>query len=152
MPVTWKAGVMVTEHGVLLVARFHRVRVTHPDGTDERFDYSPGSRNYAQEAWRKKGLEVSFGEFQGWTAQVSQQVERGWQAAWCDSAGVQDLEVDLGSQIGGVPVQAIVTLLDRYAAEGWRVVHVSEDRGLYAGADVAEESFITRIRYLFAQS
>ena len=31
---------------------------------------------------------------------------------------------------------------------GWTVAHVSEDRGVYLGADVPDESYVTRIRYL----
>jgi len=44
-----------------------------------------------------------------------------------------------------LPLQAIVGVLDELAGEGWRVVHVSEDRGVDAAG---ERTIVTSLRYL----
>jgi hypothetical protein len=48
----------------------------------------------------------------------------------------------------GYPVAAALAELDRLEIEGWKITHVSEDHGLYQGADATEEAFLTRVRYL----
>jgi hypothetical protein len=105
----------------------------------------------AQEAWRQE--ESARGPARReWSAETTVSEGSIWEASWCDAGGTHKLDVDLGSPVGGIPVQGLVTLLDRYGAEGWRVLHVSEDRGVYQGTDVPDESYVTRIRYLLVRS
>jgi hypothetical protein len=157
----------VTEHAILIVARFRRFLVTHLDGTSEYFDYdgsegvTPGRQfsHYAIQAWHRthpplglyKPNDPERDKQNAWLSEATVTEERGWEAAWCDSTGQSRLDVTLDTWYWGVPGPAIVTLLDKYGGEGWKVAHVSEDRGVYRGADVLEESYITRVRYLLVR-
>jgi hypothetical protein len=158
----------VTDHAILIVARFRRFLVTHSDGTSEYFDYDGGeggippgrsANHYAIQAWDRthppmglyKPNDPVRDARDAWLREAAVTEERGWEAAWCDSSGQSRLDVAVDTWHWGVPGPAIVTLLDRYGAEGWKVAHVSEDRGVYRGADVAEESYVTRVRYLLVR-
>lgn len=48
----------------------------------------------------------------------------------------------------GYPVAAALAELDRLESQGWKIIHVSEDHGLYQGADANDEAYLTRVRYL----
>jgi len=74
---------------------------------------------------------------------------RSWAAAFLDSA--HELSIDLPADVNyawGFPSIVVHGLLERFTTEGWRLVHVSEDRGLYEGADARNESYPARVRYL----
>jgi hypothetical protein len=147
----------MTEHAILVFARYRRFHVTHPDGTDLELNYtgrrpSHGYPNpYAEDAWKQKNPNWDFNACNSWAAQATVTETRGWEARWCDSAGWQTLNGKLAARFGA-PVEATVSYLNSYAAAGWVVAHVSEDRGVYFGADVDDESFVTRIRYLLIRS
>ena len=51
----------------------------------------------------------------------------------------------------GFPIAVAIDLLEGLEQEGWKLVSVSEDRGLYSGADATNESYPTRVRYLLHQ-
>jgi hypothetical protein len=51
----------------------------------------------------------------------------------------------------GAPLAGINHELNRLAADGWVVVSVSEDKGLYLGSDSRDESYPARIRYLLGR-
>ena len=51
----------------------------------------------------------------------------------------------------GAPLAGINRELNRLAADGWMVVSVSEDKGLYLGSDSPDESYPSRIRYLLGR-
>ena len=57
----------------------------------------------------------------------------GWRAALA-LGGAQE-EFDLGARESsyGLPAPQIAAKLDALAADGWEVLHVSEDRGVYVG-------------------
>jgi hypothetical protein len=78
---------------------------------------------------------------------------RGWTAEFI--SGATKTPVDLTGVLWdtwGFPVATAMTLLDGLAAEGWRLLHVSEDHGLYSGADAANEAYLTRTRYLLTRT
>lgn len=52
----------------------------------------------------------------------------------------------------GFPIENVLGVLNDLSAEGWSVVHVSEDRGLYTGRTTQTDSAVTRARYLLARS
>jgi hypothetical protein len=52
----------------------------------------------------------------------------------------------------GLPIEAVLKVLNELAAAGWSVVHVSEDRGLYAGVTNQTDSWVTKARYLLART
>jgi hypothetical protein len=143
----------MTEHAVLVFARYRRFRVTHADGTDLELNYT-GKRQpdgypnlYAEEAWKQANPNWDLNACKSWTNAATVTEQRGWEALWCDSGGWQTLNGKLTSRFG-VPIEATVSYLNKSAAAGWTVAHVSEDRGVYLGADVSDESYVTRIRYL----
>ena len=51
----------------------------------------------------------------------------------------------------GLPMEGILSVLNDLATEGWSVVHVSEDRGIYAGATNHTDSSVTTSRYLLVR-
>jgi hypothetical protein len=51
----------------------------------------------------------------------------------------------------GLPIEDALRILNDLAAEGWRVVSVSEDRGIYRGATNQTDSAVTTVRYLLAR-
>lgn len=55
---------------------------------------------------------------------------------------------DPGWSWWGVPASQVAAVLDALASEGWSLVHVSEDKGLFSGATAGFESYPARIRYL----
>jgi hypothetical protein len=51
----------------------------------------------------------------------------------------------------GLPIEGVLEVLNEIAADGWYVVQVSEDRGLYAGTTNRTDSAVTTARYLLAR-
>lgn len=146
---------MTAEHAVLGFYRSRRFHVTHPDGTDEDYGFdghAMGARefdinHYVLLAWKAKKLQWNHSEATAWASSATVTEQRGWRARFFD--GEQwHREDDPTSADFHVPTEAIVSTLNRLAGQGWNVVHVSEDHGLYRGMDIADESFVTRIRYL----
>jgi hypothetical protein len=78
--------------------------------------------------------------------------KRTWQATFVTDSDERPIE--LGSSLSwpwGFPVAAALRELNRLERDGWMLVHVSEDHGLYAGADATDEAYLTRVRYLLAR-
>jgi hypothetical protein len=101
MPARWETRALMTEYGVLVLARYYRFRVTHPDGMDVRVPYSAGqkrgTRGYIFEAWKSsrnldRGTEGDPG-YQRWFPGAYCDAERGWEAVWWDNARALGLEV-----------------------------------------------------------
>ena len=73
----------------------------------------------------------------------------GWECAFVTAA--VSSSIALGGAISvdpEYPLQTAMAELDRLEREGWRVLQVSEDRGLSTGLDGAEEARVIRMRYL----
>jgi hypothetical protein len=51
----------------------------------------------------------------------------------------------------GFPIEDALKILNDLAGKGWRIVSVSEDRGLYKGATNQTDSAVTTVRYLLAR-
>lgn len=86
--------------------------------------------------------------FDTWFANEAELV-RTWQAVFYTADQQTPLAVPEDSDYSwGFPIAFALGVLGRLAGEGWRLVHVSEDRGLYNGADAPDESYPTRVRYL----
>jgi len=52
----------------------------------------------------------------------------------------------------GLPIEGVLAILNELAKKGWSVVHVSEDRGLYAGITNQTDSAVTTARYLLTRN
>jgi len=85
--------------------------------------------------WREKAKQVAW-----WTAQL---------VTGTEIAGLEMPKVD---SLSLFPTQFSLRQLDHLATEGWRLVHVSEDRGLYTGEHAGSESYPVRVRYLLETS
>jgi hypothetical protein len=72
-----------------------------------------------------------------------------WTAEFETSSGAREVAFDpLENRERGFPWTAVARLLDDVGNDGWRVVHVSEDRGVDDSADV---SFLVAARFVLAQ-
>lgn len=76
----------------------------------------------------------------------------GWAADLFLPPGQEPLELDPTDFTYGFPIQEVTDTLNELADEGWSVVHVSEDRGLYAGNHAASDAYVTRARYLLERT
>jgi hypothetical protein len=69
-----------------------------------------------------------------------------WVADFLTACGAQELKFDpVRYRAVEFPIDAVVTLLDDLATDGWRLQHVSEDRRI---DDNADASFVTCARHL----
>lgn len=79
--------------------------------------------------------------------------KRSWKSRLITSTEtIQIPEPDGLSWSDGAPSTWIAEKLDSFSKSGWNLIHVSEDHGLYQGADVPNESYPTRIRFLLQRS
>jgi hypothetical protein len=78
--------------------------------------------------------------------------DHSWRADLYSREGSRELDLDLGDWDYGLPIASILAHLEDLAEDGWRILHVSEDRGLFRGDVVASDAAITRIRYLLARA
>lgn len=82
-------------------------------------------------------LETKFRKISCWTAEFEA------------PAGARDVAFDpLDNRAGPFPWMAVTSVLNELGDDGWRVVHISEDRGVDDGADV---SFLVAARFVLAQ-
>jgi hypothetical protein len=78
--------------------------------------------------------------------------QRVWVGLEIDPDGTErEFEEDPDGWRFGAPLVGINRELNRLAADGWVVVSVSEDKGLYLGSDSPDESYPSRIRYLLGR-
>jgi hypothetical protein len=116
-----------------------------PPGTAQEFLQQEASRRFPEPTGPPLTVSSSFS---AWFQQNSKE-KRTWRAELItrDARQVLDLGRNLRWQEGFV-VESAMRELDRLEREGWTLVHVSEDHGLYAGADAVDEAYLTRVRYL----
>jgi hypothetical protein len=92
-------------------------------------------------------------DFDEWrrTAAVTVEPVTGWIAEFVDGEEQTDVELDATVWTQGFPAAAVAAALNQLGTEGWRVLHVSEDRGLYSGPHANSDAFVTRARYLLGR-
>lgn len=119
---------------------------------EQALEISPGEgMAYIREETRRRYPEppdVVPPDFDTWWTD-NKADSNGWECAFVTAA------VSSSIAIGGAisvdpeyPLQTAMAQLDRLEREGWRVLQVSEDRGLSTGLDGAEEARVIRVRYL----
>jgi hypothetical protein len=90
--------------------------------------------------------------FEQWYQGIQKEI-REWRAEFIVPAEVAEIPIENAPRRGwGFPITEALRELDRLEKQGWRIVHVSEDHGLYAGADTTDEAYLTRVRYLLHNS
>lgn len=73
---------------------------------------------------------------------------------WTASLFIDGKQKDLpsfGWWVYGFPIESVLGVLNELAVEGWSVVQVSEDRGLYSGTTTDTDSAVTKARYLLVR-
>lgn len=89
--------------------------------------------------------------YESWFKSMSAE-RRTWQAELATSSGSKTMALPEPLDWSwGFPIAASINLLEDLERDGWKLVYVSEDRGLYAGTDASYESYPTRVRYLLHQ-
>jgi hypothetical protein len=93
--------------------------------------------------------------YTAWKAAQAMQPEvlreqRGWMATLYTPSGSEPIMID-GEWKYGWPETDIVNILNKTGADGWQVISVTEDKGLYSGHDASSESGPTAVRYLLAR-
>lgn len=126
--------------------------VRFPDGRIERVDVGEGATRVAEEAVKRYPIDnrrPAQPTFDDWWSKNSTKVVT-WVGQFYESGhNPRTIDVDALTWDYGLPVEPILAALDSLLAEGWRLVHVSEDRGLYTNPDVVvNDSYPTRVRYL----
>lgn len=146
---------MTTEHALLVLARYRCFDVSHEDGTNEQVDYDGTSptalsydvNHYAYAVWMRLHKQWNVEACRTWCRAATVVEQRGWRVCFFNGSEWHEGEKPTTWWMG-MPGEAIVQALNRLAEEGWHVLHVSEDHGVYAGVDTVDESFPTRVRYL----
>ncbi len=88
--------------------------------------------------------------FDTWWNQEAKEV-RAWSAAVFEEGQRRDLAWSARIWPYGFPIEKVLQELNRLKGEGWRLLQVSEDRGLYAGQDAQTESGVVTARYLLTR-
>lgn len=151
----------MTEYMHLFFTRINVWRVTNGSVS---IDVSGGDiaegalapHNAIVKAWHALTIaqQVQFGQqLEKWTAGAEAIHERGWACYVVSSDGeASRRQVEMSGTWSGVPLETITQQLNELGKDLWRVISVSEDRGLYLGADAHDESYPARIRYLLERS
>lgn len=131
-------------------ARF--VRATYPDGTSEAVgtDRTVASAAHLQYGRINPPPTRSSPSFQEWKSEQPSSEHRTWVCEWF-ADGQRSTPPQFARRPEhsyGLPIEALLGVLNDLAAQGWVVVSVSEDRGIYAGVDAPTDSGPTKIRYL----
>ncbi|MHB1519609.1 MAG: hypothetical protein ACYCYQ_15250 [Acidimicrobiales bacterium] len=135
------------------VGRFRKetVLVDVVEFKGRRFERPPGSgRHFVQAEAEKRFPNLpppDRPDFLAWWINSKEEV-RTWQALLFTAEDELPVEFTVSAWTWGYPTKGVLKLLDQLSSDGWNLVHVSEDRGLYTGADALNESYPTRARYL----
>jgi hypothetical protein len=125
-------------------------RVTVAGGTAQDAMQAGFSRRHRRPASVEDWLDTAFRKWFG-AAKVEQVVT--WVAGFIEDG--TESKVDLGRPVKGpcrVPAREIALYLDALADEGWKLIHVSEDRGCLPVYNANFDATPTTIRYLLQRS
>ncbi len=128
-------------------------RIRFPDGRESVVP-PEAAKDYVAEEFRAGNPPPTVAaQFADWRDTVQIAEMQTWIGRFFN--GTENLPLDMGlpaSQFG-FPIREVLSCLDRLAADGWHVVHVSEDRGLrYPDGDATHESGVTTVRYLLSST
>jgi len=133
--------------------RVEVARITFPDGTDGVVDPEAAHDYITEEFQARFPRPTAPAQFADWREMVQIAELRTWAA--CLYRGGEQIPVDIGLPMAefGYPIREVLTCLDRLATEGWRIVHVSEDRAGHHAPDgeLVGENGVSTVRYLLGQ-
>lgn len=126
--------------------------IRFPDGKVERVDAGEGAAYVAEVAAKRHPTDNRRPEppkFDKWWNEHSKKIVE-WAGQFFEGGtSPRPITVDAIDWEYGLPVEPILEALNSLLDEGWRLVHVSEDRGLYSNPGVVvNDSYPTRVRYL----
>jgi hypothetical protein len=134
-------------------------RIRFPDGTENLVDPAAAHDFIAAEFRARFPQPTVAAQFAEWRDTVQIAELRTW-IGWLFD-GSEHVPVDLGlpaSQFG-YPIKEVLGCLDRLSAEGWQIVHVSEDRATHPDSrsphldgETAGEAGVAAVRYLLSRA
>ena len=129
-------------------------RIRFPDGSESAVP-PEAAKDYVAEAFREENPPPTVAaQFADWRETVQVAELRTWSGWLFDGAENRPLKMGLPTSQFGYPIREVLNCLDRLGVDGWRVVHVSEDRGHHDTENdaAASESGVTTVRYLLVQT
>jgi hypothetical protein len=129
------------------VARFR-----FPDGTQRVVPLSAAEDYVAQVFRAANPPPTAESQFAAWWRTIKITELQTWTGQLFK--GGESLPVDLGvpETQSGYPIGEVLGCLDKLSAEGWRIVHVSEDRSLRVTPDGSSEGRLVTVRYLLSSA
>jgi hypothetical protein len=132
--------------------RVEVARITFPDGTDGVVDPAVAHDYITEEFQARFPPPTAPAQFADWRETVQIADLYTW-AGWLYQGG-ERMPVDIGLPVAefGYPVREVLACLDRLAEDGWRIVHVSEDRASHPpDGELGHELGVSTVRYLLNQ-
>jgi hypothetical protein len=129
-------------------------RIRFPDGSESAVP-PEAAKDYVAEAFREENPPPTVAaQFADWRETVQVAELRTWAGWLFDGAENRPLKMGLPASQFGYPIREVLSCLDRLGVDGWRVVHVSEDRGHHDTDNdaAASDSGVTTVRYLLIQT
>lgn len=90
--------------------------------------------------------------FDTWWSGLKDVEYRGWKAELRGGTSTQAIDLKADYWQWGYPMNAVAAILDTLHSEGWTIIHVSEDHGIYQGENTNTEAYPTRTRFLLKRS
>lgn len=129
-------------------------RIRFPDGSESAVP-PEAAKDYVAEAFREENPPPTVAaQFADWRETVQVAELRTWAGWLFDGTENRPLKMGLPTSQFGYPIREVLNCLDRLGVDGWRVVHVSEDRGHHDNDSdaAASDSGVTTVRYLLVQT
>jgi hypothetical protein len=123
-------------------------RLTFSDG--EVVQVAPDHTRSAIERWQARTARANAPVRKPQEPKLKKR--RTWAAELFLPKGRERLSFEPDDWPYGLPIDEVTEVLNRLAGEGWKVLHVSEDRGLYTGPDTESDSYVTRARYMLGRA
>jgi hypothetical protein len=149
----FRAGVRVEPRSVktsVFGAKEERVELRFPDGralelypeeADEEI-----ARRFVAEHRKPSPSTLTFEEWVA-GANASSRFRTEWRATYFAEGMSRDLQVLADEWVYGAPLEAILTVLNGLGAAGWKLIAVTEDKGVYSGVESANSAAPVRLRY-----
>lgn len=111
------------------------------------------AEEYMVETFRSRhALSSLESQFALWRQTVQLTEMRNWIGRLYQGNESLPMELGLPAARLDYPIGAVLSCLDRLSADGWQIVHVSEDRSSYLGTDASSGSAVSTVRYLLTRA
>lgn len=158
----WIAGVQVERDVVVkrdsgrLVKDKVSVDVVTIDGASKELDKGKLQeylRLQAERRFPEPAAPEPVPAFHSWWDGKKPDDVRYWGATWLEAEGAKDLgHFILSWSVGGFPVAEAMAELDKAAADGWDLLHISEANGIFKGVHSTTAVAPEMVRYLLGRS